>query len=137
MNYKYSKWRGENKEDRKMSKRVPIKCVEPEPDLSRVAEQGTMCELSNRNRLKEEHRVRENEREICMDIKDVPGFIDFTKIGKEPSDKRAVCNERISNRYMVIQTKINPFLSKSSYIDDLKIQDTLLRPRDSNIKETQ
>jgi hypothetical protein len=132
MDYKYSKWHGKNKETTKRSQR---KYVTPVDNLLRVAEQGTM-DISNRNALKDEHRKREETRDIGIDNKDVPGFIDFTKIGKEPSNKRSVCNERISNRYMVIQTKINPFLSKSNYIDDLKIQDTLLRPKDSN-KEAQ
>jgi len=132
VDYKYSKWYGKNKEIVKRSQR---KYVAPIDNLLRDAEQGTM-DISNRNILKDERRKREETRDIGIDNKDMPGFIDFTKIGKEPSNKRSVCNERISNRYMVIQTKINPFLSKSNYIEDLKIQDTLLRPKDSN-KEAQ
>ena len=54
-----------------------------------------------------------------------------------PSDKRSVCNERIANRYMIIQTAINPFISTESYIDDLRIQDKFLRPKDSNIKDVE
>ena len=69
--------------------------------------------------------------------KELPEFLEFETIHREPSDKRAICNERISNRYMVIQTPINPFLSKSNYISDLEVQDTLLRPKDSNIKEAE
>lgn len=53
------------------------------------------------------------------------------------NNKRAVCNERIASRYMVIQTPINPFLSRESYLDDLHVQDTFLRPKDSNIKEAE
>jgi hypothetical protein len=136
MIYKYSKW-SDKKEEVKRSQRVPSNLPSSETnDLLRVAEQGTM-DLSNRNVIKEEHRIRENERDIGIDNKEIPGFIDFTKIGNEPSNKRSVCNERISNRYMVIQTKINPFLSKGNYLDDLKIQDAHLRPIDSNIKVTQ
>ena len=132
VDYKYSKWYGKNKEIVKRSKR---KYITPVDNLLRVAEQGTM-DISNKNALKDEHRKREETRDIGIDNKEMPGFIDFTKIGKEPNNKRSVCNERISNRYMVIQTKINPFLSNNNYIDDLKIQDTLLRPKDSN-KEAQ
>ena len=135
MIYKYSKWSGGKKEEIKRSKRTPSNLPSSD-DLLRVAEQGTM-DLSNRNILKDEHRIRENEREDGIDNKEIPGFIDFTMVGNEPNNKRSVCNERISNRYMVIQTKINPYLSKSSYLDDLKIQDTHLRPIDSNIKVTQ
>ena len=64
-------------------------------------------------------------------------FVELDTIHAEPSDKRSVCNERISNRYMVIQTPVNPFLKGSDYIMDLKIQDTLLRPKDSNITKEQ
>ena len=57
-------------------------------------------------------------------------------IHTEPNDKRSVCNERISNRYMIIQTPVNPFLKDSNYIHDLEIQDTHLRPKDSNVKKS-
>ena len=50
-----------------------------------------------------------------------------------PSDKRELASERISDRQLVIQTSINPFLANCNYLNDLKVQDTLLRPRDSNI----
>ena len=64
-------------------------------------------------------------------------FVKLDTIHSEPSDKRSVCNERISNRYMVIQTPVNPFLKGSDYIMDLEVQDTLLRPKDSNITKEQ
>jgi len=60
---------------------------------------------------------------------------ELSTIHTEPSDKRSICNERISSRYMVIQTQVNPFLKDSDYISDIKVQDTLLRPRDSNVSE--
>lgn len=50
-----------------------------------------------------------------------------------PSDKRELASERISDRQLVIQTSINPFLADGNYLNDLKVQDTLLRPKDSNI----
>lgn len=50
-----------------------------------------------------------------------------------PSDKRELASERISDRQLVIQTSINPFLADGDYLNDLKVQDTLLRPKDSNI----
>jgi hypothetical protein len=50
-----------------------------------------------------------------------------------PSDKRELASERISDRQLVIQTRINPFLADGDYLNDLKVQDTLLRPKDSNI----
>mgnify|MGYP006136551193 CR=1 FL=1 len=53
------------------------------------------------------------------------------------SDKKSLCNERISSRYMIKQIPINPFLKDCDYVNDLNIQDTMLRPRDSNIKDTE
>jgi hypothetical protein len=50
-----------------------------------------------------------------------------------PSDKRELASERISDRQLVIQTSINPFLADCDYLNDLKVQDTHLRPKDSNI----
>ena len=50
-----------------------------------------------------------------------------------PSDKRELASERISGRQLIIQTPINPFLSDCDYLNDLKVQDTHLRPKDSNI----
>ena len=59
-------------------------------------------------------------------------------IGKKIEDRRQndreLNSERMSQRDMVIQTSINPFLSTNNYIDDLQIQDQFLRPKDSNIK---
>ena len=62
---------------------------------------------------------------------------EIKRIYNSPSDKRALCNERIANRYMIIQTAINPFISTENYIDDLRVQDQFLRPKDSNIKEVE
>ena len=68
--------------------------------------------------------------------KELPYLTAPDTIHAEPNDKRSVCNERISNRYMIIQTPINPFLKDSDYIHDLEIQDTHLRPKDSNVKKS-
>jgi len=77
------------------------------------------------------------QQQISTEKRELPSFVEFETIHREPSDKRSLCNERISNRYMVIQTPINPFLNKNTYLNDLKIQDTMLRPKDSNIKEAE
>jgi hypothetical protein len=53
----------------------------------------------------------------------------------DPSNKRTENSERLSDREMIIQTNINPFLAKNSYIDDIEIQDTILRPKDSNYRD--
>ena len=51
----------------------------------------------------------------------------------EPCDKRELASKRISGRQLIRQTPINPFLAGGNYLNDLKVQDTLLRPVDSNI----
>jgi hypothetical protein len=61
---------------------------------------------------------------------------DTVKIESRHSDKKSLCNERISSREMIRRMPINPFLKDGDYIDDLTIQDTLLRPRDSNVENT-
>ena len=66
------------------------------------------------------------EKDVCTEKK-----IAYNSSG----DKKAICNERIANRHMIIQTAINPFISTENYLDDLQVQDTFLRPKDSNIKE--
>ena len=106
--YRYSKWSDGNK--RFKSKR----------DAGKKMEQ-LICQIILNGLLLEKKRV--------------PGLVDFDAIHSEPSNKRSRVNERISNRYMVIQTSINPFLSTTDYIGDLKVQDTMLRPKDSNINE--
>ena len=58
-----------------------------------------------------------------------------TVVRDPPNDKRALCNERISNRYMIIQKSINPYVPVRGYINDLQVQDKFLRPKDSNIKD--
>ena len=57
---------------------------------------------------------------------EISNFID-----DKGENKRTICNERISQRYPIIQTKINPYLA-TNYIEDLSVQDNFLRPRDSN-----
>jgi len=56
------------------------------------------------------------------------------KIEERRQNDRELNCERLSQRHMIIQTSINPFLSDHNYLDDLQVQDTFLRPKDSNIK---
>ncbi|GAG13910.1 unnamed protein product [marine sediment metagenome] len=84
------------------------------------------------------HRKIEQKVAAVADIiekKELPLVTKLDCIHAEPSDKRQICNERMSSRYMVIQTPVNPFLKNSNYIHDLTIQDAHLRPKDSNITE--
>ena len=47
---------------------------------------------------------------------------------------RELNSERMSQRDKIIQTSINPFMTSNNYLDDLRIQDNFLRPKDSNLK---
>ena len=53
-------------------------------------------------------------------------------IEKKEPNKREMCNNRISQRDMLIQTNVNPFLTKETYVDNIRVQDNFLRPLDSN-----
>ena len=74
------------------------------------------------------------ENETNVDIKRINNFVPFETIIVEPNNKRCENSERLSTREMVIQTNINPFLN-NNYLDDIKVQDTILRPKDSNYKD--
>ena len=41
-------------------------------------------------------------------------------------------NDKLNDRYMVKQLGQNPFLSGSTYLDDLQIQEQFLRPKSSH-----
>jgi len=79
--------------------------------------------------------IKSRRKELQDDVVEKDIYIEKKDNYNSSGDKKAICNERIANRYMIIQTPINPFLSTENYLDDLKVQDTFLRPKDSNIKE--
>jgi len=56
----------------------------------------------------------------------------FPPTQQEEVNKREVCNSRISQRDPMIQTRINPYMIDSDYLNDLGVQDHYLRPQDSN-----
>ena len=49
-------------------------------------------------------------------------------------NKKELCSHRMSGRDMVIQGLINPYMYNNDYVDDIKTQDSFLRPQDSNTK---
>lgn len=133
MEYRYSKWSDRNGSMIK-SNRKKIVDLDKEIQFDKYkTERNTMDFLSKKQKISDEQNERVKDREQELEQKRVPGLIDFQAVYHEPSGKRALSNERISNRYMVIQKSINPFLSTSNYISDLEVQDTHLRPKDSNI----
>lgn len=48
---------------------------------------------------------------------------------------REECCERISNRELIIQKSVNPYLTNNNYIKDLDDQNDFLIPKDSNYKK--
>jgi len=133
MNYRYSKWSDKNG-SMVRSCRKKIGHLNEQVDIdNHESNRNTIDILSKKQKISDEQNERVNEREKELDTKCLPGLIDFKTIYHEPSGKRALSNERISNRYMVIQKSINPFLSTSDYIGDIAVQDAHLRPKDSNV----
>jgi hypothetical protein len=125
MEYRYSKWSDKNGSMVK-SKRKKIADLDKEINIDNYEmHKNTIDFLSKKQKISDEQNERVNEREQELEQKRLPGLIDFNTIHHEPSGKRALSNERISNRYMVIQKSINPFLSTSNYISDLEVQDAL------------
>ena len=47
-------------------------------------------------------------------------------------NKREKTSERMSQRELTINRSINPFHNTNNYIKDISIQDTYLRPQNSN-----
>ena len=133
MAYRYSKW-SDNNGSMIKSSRKEIENLNKEFDVSKYeTERNTADFLSKKQKISDQQNERTIEREQEIEKKRIPGLIDFQAVHHEPSGKRALSNERISNRYMVIQKSINPFLSTSNYVSDLEVQDMHLRPKDSNI----
>ena len=80
---------------------------------------------------KKELEITTNELEDD-DIMDYRCFI--KDVEKRDNDKQ-ICNERLGGRERLIRTTINPYLTKSDYVNDLTVQDQFLRPKNSSYKE--
>ena len=50
------------------------------------------------------------------------------------SNKRNSQNEKLLQRDPIIQTNINPFIQRTSYVEHIDKEDEFLRPKDSNIE---
>jgi len=80
-------------------------------------------------------KINTNEENIIVDTKDnEQSDIINQRLNNVEQNKRELNCERMSQRSLVIQTSINPFLAANDYISDLDIQSQFLRPKDSNIK---
>mgnify|MGYP001138063226 CR=1 FL=1 len=48
------------------------------------------------------------------------------------STKREEQNSKLSERTLMIQKNVNPFMDSKNYVEDLNKEDEFLRPKDSN-----
>ena len=55
----------------------------------------------------------------------------------EYKNKKEICSDRIRDRDQLTTGCSNPFMIQNNYLDDLLAQDTYLRPKDSNIKNSE
>jgi hypothetical protein len=62
---------------------------------------------------------------------------DFQDLKKEQerNTKREDANTKIGERYLVGQPGQNPFMVDNNYLNDLEIQESFLRPKNSNMDE--
>lgn len=70
--------------------------------------------------------------------KDVIDFFDYRSFSKNDdknTNDKSISNERLTGRDKMIQTSINPFLSNSNYLSDLKTQNDFLRPKNSSYEK--
>lgn len=66
---------------------------------------------------------------------DMNEVIDLSKIPKgfiHKENKLNGQNEKLSNRHMIVQKGINPYVNTENYIDHLDMETSFLRPKDSN-----
>jgi len=85
-------------------------------------------ENQQNNKLDNTRQPQLNQNKIDIDLK----IARLETIEKKEPNKREMCNNRISQRDMLIQTNVNPFLTKETYVDNISVQDNFLRPLDSN-----
>jgi len=102
--YKYWKWSNSNEPYGKSKRKQKT-------DIKKPAKKETLENLENNN----EFNIITNE-----------------NIKTGAPNKRDVCNDRISKRDMLIQTNVNPFLTKLNYVNNIETQENFLRPQDSN-----
>ena len=84
---------------------------------------GGLCKRSHRDRNKKENIVIQEQFSPIQE-----------KFYEREVNTRELNSERMSQRDLVIQTSINPFMATNDYLTDLSVQDQFLRPKDSNVK---
>jgi hypothetical protein len=59
-------------------------------------------------------------------------FDDGTESCMRVSNKREDANTKLNERLLIENVNQNPFLPRNNYINDLKVQDEFLKPKNSN-----
>jgi hypothetical protein len=60
----------------------------------------------------------------------------FNEINElKTTNKRDIANDRINERIMISQIGQNPFLINNNYLEDLNIQETFLKPKNSSFQK--
>ena len=78
-----------------------------------------------------ERSLRRTEKKAPTNDRNSIGAIDTSMFQgyTRKSNKRDEQNEKLSGREMMVQTSINPFMKKQNYLDDIKQENTYLRPQ--------
>ena len=56
----------------------------------------------------------------------------LAKHGIEQINKRALIDDKLSNRQFIYQTGTNPFLDNSDYVDNIEVSNQYLKPLNTN-----
>ena len=123
-NYSFSKWtKGDAYEKTKRSVQEKNDTEKKFPDNNERSINSTKLNSENPYQNKtEEITTKTDEFE--------PSKTQYTRL----SNKRNTHNELLLQRDPIIQTSINPFITRSNYVDDLNTEADFLRPKDSNLE---
>lgn len=80
-----------------------------------------MKKTDRKMRLREiEERIRDNQ------------FDNLKKINNAEINNKEICSKRLMERCHVKQRTFNPYLCNNNYLSDLNIQESFLKPKNSN-----
>ena len=123
-NYSFSKWtKGDAYEKTK-------RAVQEKDDTEKKFQDNNERSI-NSSKLNSINQQKNTADEISTSTDDFePSKTQYTRL----SNKRNTHNELLLQRDPIIQTSINPFITRSNYVDDLNTEADFLRPKDSNLE---
>jgi hypothetical protein len=77
---------------------------------------------------KEKYTIQSNDYNTMNELL----FDDGTDACMRVSNKREDANTKLNERLLIENVNQNPFLPRNNYINDLKVQDEFLKPKNSN-----